>query len=188
MGRRTGEAGGSEREFVLWLYQDFHRLMFYTARKYVADPKQQEDVVQESLRKLMERAPHLRRFSRNALAGYVAATVRNAAIDDLKARQEEQGRLVRLDGMSAQADPRGLELEDALILREDQALLRRIWPKLAEETRIALKGKYVLEYSDEEIARLLGCKPSSVRMRLTRARREARELMYKEGKKRHEKP
>ena len=46
---------GSDREFLLWLYQEFSRLMFYTAQKYLADPHSQEEVVQESLKKLIEK-------------------------------------------------------------------------------------------------------------------------------------
>ena len=53
----------TDQEFILWLYQEFYRLMFYTAQKYVANQKQQEDIVQESLRKLIEKTPRLRRFS-----------------------------------------------------------------------------------------------------------------------------
>ena len=72
---------GSDREFLLWLYQEFSRLMFYTAQKYLADPHSQEEVVQESLKKLIEKVAVLRRLKRPALAGYVRATVRNTAID-----------------------------------------------------------------------------------------------------------
>ena len=43
--------GNSACEFLLWLYDEFYRLMFYTAQKYLADPSQLEEVVQESLRK-----------------------------------------------------------------------------------------------------------------------------------------
>ena len=57
----------TDQEFILWLYQEFYRLMFYTAQKYVANQKQQEDIVQESLRKLIEKTPRLRRFQRPVL-------------------------------------------------------------------------------------------------------------------------
>ena len=85
---------GSDREFLLWLYQEFSRLMFYTAQKYLADPHSQEEVVQESLKKLIEKVAVLRRLKRPALAGYVRATVRNTAIDLLKVQGRERERVV----------------------------------------------------------------------------------------------
>ena len=54
----------------------------------------------------------------------------------------------------------------------DKALLD-IWPVLPKETQILLKGKYILGYTDQELACQLKCKPSSIRMKLTRARRAA---------------
>lgn len=74
----------TDQEFILWLYQEFYRLMFYTAQKYVANQKQQEDIVQESLRKLIEKTPRLRRFQRPILASYIVSTVRNTSIDYFK--------------------------------------------------------------------------------------------------------
>ena len=49
--------------------------------------------------------------------------------------------------------------------------------RLAETDRILLEGKYLLEYSDETLAKQLGCRPASVRAKLTRARRRAFQLL-----------
>lgn len=43
-----------------------------------------------------------------------------------------------------------------------------------------MEGKYILGYTDAELADMLGCKKSSVRMKLTRARRRAFQLMTEE--------
>ena len=97
---------GSDREFLLWLYQEFSRLMFYTAQKYLADPHSQEEVVQESLKKLIEKVAVLRRLKRPALAGYVRATVRNTAIDLLKVQGRERERVVGLEDLTQGETPR----------------------------------------------------------------------------------
>ena len=152
---------GSDREFLLWLYQEFSRLMFYTAQKYLADPHSQEEVVQESLKKLIEKVAVLRRLKRPALAGYVRATVRNTARTD--------------------------SLDETVFCREEVQRLREIWPQLDGETRMLLERKYILGYENEELGRMLGCRTDSVRMKLTRARRKVLRLMGKEAEKR-EKP
>lgn len=54
------------------------------------------------------------------------------------------------------------------------------WPRCGPgwtNTRWLLEARYILDYSDGELARELGVKPDSVRMALTRARRKARRLM-----------
>ena len=63
------------------------------------------------------------------------------------------------------------------MLVEDKERLYRIWDQLTQEEQLLLSGKYILEYSDAELAGQLGCGPASVRMKLTRVRRKARKLM-----------
>ena len=58
--------------------------------------------------------------------------------------------------------------------------LRRVWPRLSEADQLLLSGRYILGLDDRELARLAGCKPGSVRMKLTRARRNALREMKKE--------
>lgn len=171
----------TDQEFILWLYQEFYRLMFYTAQKYVADQKQQEDIVQESLRKLIEKTSLLRRFQRPILASYIVSTVRNTSIDYLKMWQEEKDRLVNLDDLTSQEVRNSQSIDETLILQEEMEHLKKVWSKLDTETRMVLEGKYILGYDNKKLSQLLRCQPSSVRMRLTRARRKALELMRKEG-------
>ena len=54
--------------------------------------------------------------------------------------------------------------------------------RLSERERDILKYRYLLDMGDEEIARVLGIKPSSVRMYLTRARKNAFAIFDSEGK------
>ena len=136
----------TDQEFILWLYQEFYRLMFYTAQKYVKNQKQQEDIVQESLRKLIEKTPRLRRFQRSVLASYIVSTVRNTSIDYLKMWQEEKDRLVNLDDLTTQEAESGRSMDETLIFQEKMELLKKVWPKLDAETRWVLEGKYILGY------------------------------------------
>ena len=68
-------------------------------------------------------------------------------------------------------------MDDLMILSEENAQLREIWPMLSEDQRFILEGKYILGYSDKELAEQLQCNPSSIRMKLTRARRNALALL-----------
>ena len=68
-------------------------------------------------------------------------------------------------------------LQTTLLRRLELDALAQVWPRLDENTRWLLEARYILDYSDGELARELGVKPDSVRMALTRARRKARRLM-----------
>ena len=52
--------------------------------------------------------------------------------------------------------------------------------KLSEDDQELLWGKYYFELSDAELADLFGCKPASIRMKLSRAKRRAMGVL-KEG-------
>lgn len=181
---KTGEKHHpNDQEFITQIYQEFNRLMYFTARKYNSDPHQCEDVVQDSLRKLIEKVDTLRQLNRFTLASYIVVTVRHTAIDHLKQQGDETNWILSLDDMSENIsqDPTST-LDDGIIRKERLEEVRRIWPLLDAETRQIVEGKYILEYDDKQLAELLGCQPSSVRMKLTRARRKAMEFL-KEGAK-----
>ena len=59
--------------------------------------------------------------------------------------------------------------------------LEAILDLLSETDNLILTGKYFLDYSDAELAAFIGCKPSSIRMMLTRARRNALNLIKERG-------
>ena len=169
--KENHRATDSDRTFIQGIYQEFCRLMFFTAQKYLSAPLQQEEVVQESLSKLIEKVDTLRTLQPAVLASYIVATVRNTAISLLRA-QARQGQVVNLETLDE--EPTSQEsMDEALILQEELAPLRAI--------RLLLEGKYLLEYSSAELGERLGCQSASVRMKLTRARRRALKLMKKGG-------
>lgn len=63
---------------------------------------------------------------------------------------------------------------------EEWDQLRIIWPKLDERSKYLLESRYLLEKSNQEMAQYLGIKPESIRMALTRARKNAVQLWHKE--------
>ncbi len=71
------------------------------------------------------------------------------------------------------------DVEDYVIMQSQLEALQSIWPRLDMRSRYILEAKYILEKSDKEIADELHIKPQSVRMALTRARKNAIELLRK---------
>ena len=167
-----------DRKFIEQVYSDFSRLMYYTVRKYLSDPDQQEDVVQDSLTKLIAKVDTLKTLNQSTLAGYVVVTVRNTAISYLKSQGAENNKVLSLENMGENMmQDSYVPLDERLVLEEQIQEMRNIWPQLDEKTKRILEGKYILDYSDQQLAKLLGCKPSSVRMKLTRARRKVLSML-----------
>lgn len=166
----------NDKRFIEDLYRDFNRIMFKMAGRYVSSLPDQEDIVHNAIVKLIGRVDVLRKFSRCVLSKYIVYTVRSVAIDFLRMRGRLEAHTVSLDGemiVEGTSEP----LDVYLMSRAKVARLKEIWPKLSEEEQLLLEGKYIWDRSDKELAEDFRCKPDSIRMKLTRARRRALDLM-----------
>ena len=158
-----------DREFMTQFYLEYERLMYATVRKRLTDPEAAKDIVQECVIRLIPKIPFLRRQERCIKASYVVSTVRNTTINYMRKQGRTDGRCCSLEEQEEQdmAIPEP-SLDERIMLAEQKERLMQIW------------RKYILGYTDAELADMLGCKKSSVRMKLTRARRRAFQLMTEE--------
>ena len=106
--------------------------------------------------------------------------------NSLQAKQKENAHCIPLDDLTEnfpQTHIPGAEVR--YLEKERQEELLTAFQEMREEEKQLLYGKYLMDLSDAELAQMLGCKPSSVRMKLTRARRAFVEKL-REGGKNHE--
>ena len=163
----------SDREFMDQMYMEFERLMFFTARQYTSKAEIAEDIVQESLVRLYEKVRTMKPMKHVVLAAYIRATVRNTAINVLRKMNRERDYAADAETDAfAQADQEWV-LNTMMDLSGYRVLLSKIWPRLPEDDRLLLEGKYILGYSDKELAEEIGCQANSIRVKLTRAWRRA---------------
>lgn len=162
----------SEERFMEELYREYKSLMFATAGKYISGTEEREDVVHDALLRLLKRPGLLQSMNSRSLPGYIVYTVRSAAVDHLR-RQKKRTELVDDAGAVETVPGREVSMDDRLILADEVARLKEVWPRLSEEERLLLEGKYIWGCSDHELAEQVHCKDSSIRMKLTRARRKA---------------
>lgn len=160
------------------IYTKYKRLMYATAGKFTKNVEDQKDIVQTGMERLIRifSVPTARK--RCISAGYIVFTIRSVAIDFLRKQSRDEGKRISLDDdQLSEISSTDRALEKLLQSSEDAQQLWQLWPRLSAEDRILLEGKYILDYSDEELAFILECKPGSVRMKLTRARRRAAKLL-----------
>lgn len=166
-----------EQAFFEELYQRYSRLMWDTARKYVSSQSDAEDVMQDALERLLRRLPRLMVVPRCALGTYVVYTVRSVAVNFMRHQAVVSSRTQPFaDEEDCGEDVRDCP-QEVLERREALRGLTEVWPLLSEDDRAILYGRYILDQTDEELAETFDCKPGTVRVKLTRARRRALKLM-----------
>ena len=165
-----------DEEFFEALFREYSRLMYDTAQRYRTEGVDPGDVVQESLLSLLKREALLKSFSEETLASYIYYTVKNTAIT----QQRKRAKIERAE-LPMQEDPPETEPVPQLNPAEIHVELESVLNRLSESERLLLTYKYLLDDSNEEIAERFGWKPDSVRMMLTRARRNAQKLLNGNG-------
>lgn len=166
-----------DRKFMEQLYLKYDRLILAMAEKYVDDPDDRKDVMQSVAENLIKHLPTIKGLPDKAVAAYIAYAVRNTAINYYKATERRKKRFVSLDdeevARQVNREFQDTSVEELILFKSRISQLKEIWHELLEEDQILLEGKYIWEFSDKELAEDFGCKPDSIRMKLTRARRRA---------------
>lgn len=171
----------NDKAFFHEFYEGNKNFMFYIARKYASTQTDCEDIVQETTVRLIHNIPALRELTPNKAAKYIALTVRSVFMDFEK--RKHGSRTVFLDDDMLEA----LIKAEVLIAdgipdisaRMEVELLKR---SLEPRDWLVLEGKYILGYTQEELAPQLGVSPDSVRMILSRARANARKILQRDEK------
>lgn len=165
-----------DKSFFQRFYEEYKGFLFYMAKQYTASPSECEDLVQDTLVRLLANLEKLKPLSRNKTAKYIALTVRSAFLDREK---RLQGNLeITLEDSLLEALQ---ELEYPAAAREANSHLRmelaELKQSLSARDWLVLEGKYILGYTQEELASLIGVTPDSIRMILCRARAKARKIL-----------
>lgn len=173
----------TDQQFMVGLYTSHKKLMFKIAGRYIFEKQLVEDIVQESLVKLMRKVETLKQLERCKLEAYIVYTVKHTAFNhNRKMKQEKRYMVFDVDDKLV----RGLKtserfLEDAMTETEKIEYVRMVLGRLPDADQDIIIRKYYLKQSDREIAEAHGLKENSVRMRLTRIRRRFFDLLNEEG-------
>ena len=168
----------SDREFMSSIYIQYERLMYSSIRTVTQDSWLVDDIFQTTFEKLIDKVHLLRTLNRDRLVNYLIVASRNTAYN-LCHYQDRYNRnsIFNLcdEPSSDQSFP---DIEEYIILQNQLESFCKVWPKLDENSKYILEAKYILEMTDGEIAADLNIKPSSVRMALSRARKNAMSLLH----------
>lgn len=162
----------NEPDFMTRLYFEYERLMFYIAGQYTPDVFLREEIVQTALLQLLQKQDMLYELTPAARAVYLTTTVRHTAMNRIKKERREQAHQISLEDAHEEVwQMQEISCDLYLVQMEDRHALLRALDALSEEDRFLLAGKYILRLDDPALAQQLACKPGSIRMKLTRARK-----------------
>jgi RNA polymerase sigma-70 factor (ECF subfamily) len=151
------------------IFREHYRLTYRTAYGVTGSAEDAEDVVQTIFLRLVRREfpPDLQKNP----GAYLYRAAVNASLNTIRGRQ----RRVR-----AENDPARLDMESPPHPDSDEEIHRRLYAAVAElspESAQILLLRYLHDYSDAEIANLLGTSRGTIAVSLYRSRSRLKKLM-----------
>ena len=175
--RELHPISAEEREFFEKLYEEEKNFMFYIAGKYTQSNSDREDIVQESVLRLLNNISTLKRLDCFKVRKYIVLTIKAVSLDYEKKKRVHRMILISEEMLETM-------LEADIVLRQTgpddsvSLLVEQLKSQLSQREWFVLEGRYILGYSQEELGKLLGVNPNSVRMIICRARNKARDILY----------
>lgn len=168
-------ATAAEAEWLTQLYEEYSRPMWKYAYKILQDPQLADDVVQSTFQKIIEKIDVLRALDCNKRKAYIVIMVRNLAYT--LCRQRKRTGCAELDPLLECLADTEETPEETVVRFCDYETVQKARDSLHPAYRDLLTMKYVYQYSDEEIARILDIKPASVRVVQHRALKALRKRL-----------
>lgn len=169
-----------DHDIISEYFQKNKLRLYAEARKYFSTQEDVEDIVYESLVRIMDHMEKFRSLLPQERIQYGRAIVRNLSYTCLKRRSYFT--FEPFEDVDMYLAIEESQLPDNIVFRQIQLdKIRQIWAEMPVEDRLLLEQKYVLDWSDKELASKLGIQSQSVRMRLTRAKRKIILLMKEQG-------
>lgn len=159
-------------------YINFHQRLYTEAKKYLTDPEDVADVVLEALTRIINKMDTFRSLGPGQRYHYAITTVKNLCYILLKREKLFSG--VSIEKLETELEAAD-STEETVVQKLQRQQIAAIWQELDIEERRLLEQKYILCWTDAELAEAFGIKPESVRMRLTRAKRKVIKQLDRKG-------
>lgn len=169
-----------DHDIITDFYHQNKMLLYREAWKYLSLQEDVEDVVYEAFVRIIAHMEKFRTLLPHERIQYSKAIIRNLSYVQLK--RSSLIAMVPYEDVDTYLAVEENQLPESIVTQQMQsAQIRKIWVQIPVEDRLLLEQKYVLDWSDKELATTLGIQASSVRMRLTRAKRKVIGLLKEQG-------
>ena len=162
----------SEFKMLVMPYSD---RMYRTAFRLMGNREEAEDVVREVYLKLWGMRAELPRYK--SVEALSIRITRNLCLDQLRRRKVSQEAFKSEQLME---EARGVSPGEELEKKEDVALLHRLIGALPEPQRTLVQMRHLDGRDYEEIAEMVNMKVNAIRVSISRARKEMRNILDKQ--------
>ena len=160
-------------KLLIQIYMGYYPLLKYMARRIVNDNFTADDMVHETIVKLIRYLPKLQKLERKALLTYCVRTVESVSISYIR-KESRRKRVIN--------DQNPDFLPEELIERDEiKGKVNTVLSELSQLDRHLLIYKYVMGYSHKQIGCLLGMEPKYISTYIKRARDRAKRILIKKG-------
>ena len=171
-----------DRAFMTRLYMKYSGLMYSVAYFYLENHHDAQDVVNDVVVRLIDKIPLLREKNSCVLRSYIVSAIRRTSINALRRRNRKLIMTRFFDDEAMEDIPdEHIAVEADAIAHATHDEIAAVLDKLPKKESNLLRWKYFEEYSDKEIAELIGISKDSVRAYLTKARRHMYALLERQG-------
>ena len=153
------------------LYNLYYRLLLYIAFEYLHDMGKAEDATQEAFLSIAKNIKKINGTG-NKSKNLCVIILKNKCIDILR---KEKTLIENIDDYDF-ADPNPDQL-DLLLQKESVEELMGALDKISERRKMLLQLKYFHDYSQKEIAELLGISTKTVNTELFRAKKNLQHIL-----------
>ena len=166
--------------FIRSLYNNYKKMMLWTARKYVSSKEACEDIVHDAFVRIIGNIDRFVDLPEYRLEAYIFLIVRGICIDYLRKSDRtvnaDLSDDVWLERISQQHQPKA-----SGISAYGKTELQMMVESLSEEDKELLLAHYCMGFSSKELAQNSGTSDSTIRSKIHRAKKNLFELWRKAG-------
>lgn len=167
-----------EKQSFRMMYEKNYLLMYRVALRILMRQMDAENAVHEAFLSIAERFEKYKFLTEKEMTGLCIAIAKNKAIDIL--REEKHWSEEAIEEYVVPTSDTDKNPEIFTERKEEQKRIRKMIESLPEVLKMTIDLKYYYEYSNKEIANIMGIPRKTVEMRLYRAKIKLKEMINDE--------
>jgi len=161
-----------QQSAFLQLVTPFKNKVFRLSKRMLISNDEAEDATQELYLKLWRLKDKLHQYKN--IEAFAMTMTKNYCLDQLKSKRANNLTLVHSNYQKS-----GTSLEKEIELKDSVNRVHQIIEGLSEQQKLIIQLRDIEQYDFDEIAEIVGIKPTAVRVALSRARQKVREKLIK---------
>ncbi|GGG47446.1 DNA-directed RNA polymerase sigma-70 factor [Croceivirga lutea] len=158
-----------QKEFID-LVMPFRDKLYRMAKRLLVSREEAEDAVQEIIMKLWSKSDSISKY--RSVEAFAMTMTKNFCLDRLKSKQAGNLKLVHSNYKDENS-----AIQRSIETRDSVSWVEKIMDELPEQQKMVLQLRDIEDYDYDEIAEMLGMKPTAIRVTLSRARKTVREKL-----------